>query len=159
MNNFHAFKLNRERLIYLIIGVISIVIFLLLWDQYALHYQLTHPKTEGYFPRPYEVLHALYLSFIEKDITGHYMTQHIFTSLVRIFYGFLMAFGFAVPTGLAMGWSKYASSAGNPIVEVLRPIPPIVWIPFAIVFFRENGPVFIVFLGVVFQSCSTPYLV
>ncbi len=141
---FHI-KIKKEQLINLGLAAISIIMFLILWDIYAQY------QNEEYLPRPYFVFEALYNSFFEKDFTGYYMGEHIIASLVRIFYGFLIAFVLAVPIGLIMGWSKYIYSAGNPLVELIRPIPPIAWIPFAIVFFDSPfDTTFIVFLGVFF---------
>lgn len=138
-------KKNRNRIIHLGINILSIILFLVIWDIYA---QFIN---EPYLPRPYNVFRALYFSFFEKDFTEHYMGEHIISSLIRIIYGFVFAFIFAVPIGLFMGWSKYVSSAASPIVELIRPIPPIAWIPFAIVFFDSPwDTTFIIFLGVFF---------
>lgn len=143
--SFFKLAKNKEKLIHLGIGILSIIIFLIIWDVYA------SIQNKPYLPRPYSVFKALFLSFLEEDFTGHYMAEHIIASLVRILYGFIIAFILAVPIGLLMGWSKHIYSAGSPIVELIRPIPPIAWIPFAIVFF---GPpwdtTFIIFLGVFF---------
>ena len=147
-NFFFSFlrkKKNRDRLIHLGVSIIAVIIFLIIWDVYA------QIQNKAYLPRPYDVFSALFQSFVNEDFTGHYMGEHITASMVRIIYGFSIAFILAVPIGLLMGWSKYVYSAGNPLVELIRPIPPIAWIPFAIVFF--NSPfdtAFIVFLGVFF---------
>lgn len=138
-------KKNRDRLIHLGISILAVILFLIIWDAYARF------LNEPYLPRPYNVFKALYLSFFDEDFTGHYMGEHIISSLIRIIYGFVIAFIFAVPIGMFMGWSKYVSSAANPIVELIRPIPPIAWIPFAIVFFDSPwDTTFIIFLGVFF---------
>lgn len=138
-------KKNRDRLIHFGISIVSVILFLIIWDAYARY------LNEPYFPGPYNVFKALYSSFFDEDFTGHYMGEHIFASLIRIILGFVIAFIFAVPIGLFMGWSKYVSSAANPIVELIRPIPPIAWIPFAIVFFDSPwDTTFIIFLGVFF---------
>lgn len=146
---FFKVKKNKEKLIHLGISILAVILFLIIWDIYAQIYAQTHDET--YLPRPYNVFRALILSFFNRDFTGHYMGEHILASLIRIFYGFIIAFILAVPIGLLMGWSKYIYSAGNPIVELIRPIPPIAWIPFAIVFFSPPwDTTFIIFLGVFF---------
>lgn len=62
--------------------------------------------------------------------------EHIWASVRRI----LLAFGFAtalgVPLGLLIGWSDRARDYIFPIIEVLRPIPPLAWVPLAILMFR-----------------------
>lgn len=138
-------KKNRDRLIYLGISILAIIVFLFIWDIYA------QTQNKAYLPRPYNVFKALYLSFFNEDFTGHVMGDHIIASLIIIIYGFVIAFILAVPIGLIMGWSKYVHSAGSPLVELIRPIPPIAWIPFAIVFFDPPwDATFIIFLGVFF---------
>jgi NitT/TauT family transport system permease protein len=138
-------KKNRDRIIHLGINILAVFLFLVIWDLYSQSLNRT------YLPRPYNVFNALYQSFFNRDFLGYYMGEHILASMYRILLGFIIAFIFAVPIGLMMGWSKYVSSAASPIVELIRPIPPIAWIPFAIVFF--NAPwdtTFIIWLGVFF---------
>src|SRR5262249_18178753 len=53
-------------------------------------------------------------------------------SLRLVVLGFLVAVGFGVPLGLLMGWSRRAEAVVNPIFLLIRPIPPLAWIPLAI---------------------------
>jgi NitT/TauT family transport system permease protein len=144
--SYFRVKKNRDKLIHIAISIIALIVFLICWDVYA---QMVDKR---FLPRPYKVFKALYLSFVKEDpLAGKYMSQHIMSSMGRILYGFIIAFIAAVPLGLLMGWIKYVHSAGNLVVELIRPIPPIAWIPFAIVFFDEpNSTGFIVFLGIFF---------
>src|ERR1700722_16583231 len=70
-------------------------------------------------------------------------------SLRRIAYGFLAAQIVGVPLGLALAMNRVARDTIFPVVEILRPIPPVAWIPVAIIFWptRELSVMFIVFLG------------
>jgi NitT/TauT family transport system permease protein len=70
-------------------------------------------------------------------------------SLRRITLGFLAAQVVGIPLGLAMAMSRRTFYITFPIVEMLRPIPPVAWIPVAIIFWptRELSVVAIVFLG------------
>lgn len=56
-------------------------------------------------------------------------------SLQRVFLGFLIASATAVPLALWMSYSSTARKLGQPIITLLRPIPPIAWIPIAILWF------------------------
>ncbi len=73
-------------------------------------------------------------------------------SLVRIFVGFIAAQLIGIPIGLAMGNSKFVKEITFPVFETLRPIPPIAWIPLAIIFWptRELSIYFLVFIGAFF---------
>jgi NitT/TauT family transport system permease protein len=145
LTSFFKVKNNREKLLHLGIGIVSIIVFIFLWDIFA------QIQDKPYLPRPYYVFKALWHSFFKKDFTGYSMGEHITASLIRMIYGFVIAFILAVPVGMLMGWSKYLSSAASPLVELIRPIPPIAWIPFAIVFFNEPwDTTFIIFLGIFF---------
>jgi len=57
-----------------------------------------------------------------------------------------------VPVGLFLGWYGLALRAFNPIIQMLRPISPIAWIPLAILWFgvSDAAPVFLIFLASVF---------
>jgi NitT/TauT family transport system permease protein len=78
--------------------------------------------------------------------------DHIGASLFRVAAGFLLAVLVAVPLGLWMGWVQGAFRTFNPIVQLLRPISPIAWIPIAILWFGvgDASPIFLIFLSSVF---------
>jgi NitT/TauT family transport system permease protein len=74
------------------------------------------------------------------------------SSLYRVVVGFLIGTGLALPLGLAMGASRAAYGFLNPILQVLRPIPPIAFIPLAILWFGLGNPpaFFLISLGAFF---------
>jgi len=61
--------------------------------------------------------------------------DHIFVSCRRILIAFTIATGIGVPLGLFMGWSKTFRDYTFPILETLRPIPILAWVPLAILMF------------------------
>jgi len=104
-----------------------------------------------YVPYPWVVLQVFIDSFQHVDGSGLYMGEHVVASLKRIFIGFMLALAVAVPAGLLMGRSKAAQAIGSPIVELLRPIPPLAWVPIFLVVLKFFwGPILIVFLGIFF---------
>ncbi|QNA90428.1 ABC transporter permease [Massilia sp. Dwa41.01b] len=74
------------------------------------------------------------------------------TSLYRVVVGFVIGAGLALPLGLAMGASNTVYAWMNPLVQILRPIPPIAYIPLAILWFGLGNPpaVFLIALGAFF---------
>jgi NitT/TauT family transport system permease protein len=74
------------------------------------------------------------------------------TSLYRVVVGFAIGGGLALPLGLAMGASRLVHAWMNPLVQILRPIPPIAYIPLAILWFGLGNPpaVFLIALGAFF---------
>lgn len=126
-------------------SIASIASWIIAWEILALTIK------SAYLPSPHAVFIALLYSFLEKDFLGFYLIQHIQASIARVLYGFLLASALAIPLGLLSGWFRIVDSFSSPIVEIIRPIPPLAWIPFAIYYFGEPfDAVFIVFLGVVF---------
>jgi NitT/TauT family transport system permease protein len=86
--------------------------------------------------------------------SGQLLTSRLYwdgwmLSVQRITMGFLLAQVIGVPIGLVMAMSRTAFDTTFPIVEILRPIPPVAWIPVSIIFWptREMSVLFIVFLG------------
>jgi NitT/TauT family transport system permease protein len=73
-------------------------------------------------------------------------------SMYRVVVGFLVGAGLALPLGLIMGSSKRAYAWLNPLAQVLRPIPPIAYIPLAILWFGlGNAPaIFLIAIGAFF---------
>ena len=61
--------------------------------------------------------------------------EHIMVSCRRILIAFAIATCVGVPLGLFMGWSKIFRDYSFPILEVLRPIPILAWVPLAILMF------------------------
>jgi len=73
-------------------------------------------------------------------------------SLWRVVLGFVVGFVLALPLGLVMGANKRLREFANPLIQVLRPIPPIAYIPLAILWFGLGNPpaVFLIALGAFF---------
>jgi len=73
-------------------------------------------------------------------------------SLYRVVVGFAVGAGLALPLGLAMGASRIVYAWMNPLVQLLRPIPPIAYIPLSILWFGLGNPpaVFLIAIGAFF---------
>jgi NitT/TauT family transport system permease protein len=73
-------------------------------------------------------------------------------SVYRVLGGFLIGAGLALPLGLAMGMSTLVYKLFNPLLQILRPIPPIAYIPLAILWFGLGNPpaFFLISLGAFF---------
>ena len=76
---------------------------------------------------------------------------HLVASLKREASAFVFA-ATAIPLGIAMGWWRIIYNQVNPIMEILRPIPPLAWIPLSILWFGigDAQNEFIIFLGMFF---------
>lgn len=76
---------------------------------------------------------------------------HLIASLKREAVAFLFAAS-AIPLGIMMGWWRLVRDQVNPVMEILRPIPPLAWIPLSILWFGigDEQNEFIIFLGIFF---------
>jgi NitT/TauT family transport system permease protein len=77
------------------------------------------------------------------------LLQHVAASLMRVTIGYLAAVIVALPLGVLMGWFPGTFYAINPLIQLLRPISPIAWIPLAILWFGIGNvsPIFLIFLS------------
>jgi NitT/TauT family transport system permease protein len=82
----------------------------------------------------------------------HVLWADIADSLRRVAIGYGAAVIVGIPVGLCLGWFPAANEVVNPLLQILRPISPIAWIPVAIIFFGIGDPaaIFLVFLGSLF---------
>ena len=98
-------------------------------------------------PSPLEVLASVVVLQQKGLLLGH-----IGASLFRVFGGFVLAALFAIPLGIVMGWSRSLHGAFDPLLQIIRPISPIAWIPLAILWFGiGNKPaIFIIFITAFF---------
>lgn len=79
---------------------------------------------------------------------------HLAASLQRVAIGFLLACVAGLSLGLVCGWWRTVSDFVRPVVEALRPIPPLAWIPITILWFGlgDAASYFLVFLGAFFPA-------
>ena len=88
------------------------------------------------------------------------LVEDLPTSLLHFLIGLLGGLAVALPIGMAMGWFRAVDRIADPIVEIFRPIPPLAWIPFAIVWFglTDQAAGFIIFIGAVFPILINTYV-
>ena len=105
----------------------------------------------GAYLRPLEAFDPAKGGYLRWCLSGE-LVQDAVGSLYRVLLGFAIGGGLALPLGLAMGYSKLAYGLFNPLVQVLRPIPPIAYIPLSILWFGLGNPpaVFLISIGAFF---------
>lgn len=97
--------------------------------------QATHLISNGRFPSPLDVYKAALQIATPPGYANATLWKHIAISLELVFFGFLVAVATGVPLGIAMGLSRRFEAFVNPIFLMIRPIPPLAWIPLAVVWF------------------------
>jgi len=98
-------------------------------------------------PSPHDVFEAF-----KSLLMNGTLIQDTVDTLSRVILGFIVAAIVAVPLGILIGWSETVENYLSFIIGILRPIPPIAWIPFAILWFGLGlgSAIFIIFVGSVF---------
>jgi NitT/TauT family transport system permease protein len=88
------------------------------------------------------------------------LTEDLPVSSLHFAIGMVGGMLVALPVGMMMGWFKLFDNILDPIVEILRPIPPLAWIPFAIIWFGITNAAagFIIFMGAVFPILINTYV-
>jgi ABC-type nitrate/sulfonate/bicarbonate transport system permease component len=103
-------------------------------------------------PSPVNILLGLKDLLVVGMPPGYLLPNHILHSLIRVALGFAVAALLGIPLGLLIGWSARIRRMVTPIIEMIRPIPPLAWIPIAILWFGigMKSAAFIIFLGAFF---------
>jgi NitT/TauT family transport system permease protein len=99
------------------------------------------------FPPPTAVAKAI-ATLGEKSLLWHYIAD----SLGRVFAGYSVAIVIGIPLGLLLGWYAPLARAVNPLIQMLRPISPLAWMPLAVIWFGVSNaaPIFLIFLASLF---------
>lgn len=87
------------------------------------------------------------------------LAGHVGTSLLRVSWGFGLGAALGILIGITSGWYRTLGALIHPVIELLRPIPPLAWIPMAIVWFGLGEPskVYVIFLGAFFPMVTNTY--
>lgn len=108
-----------------------------------------------FLPSPIKIIQKLF-----ELLSQNSFAVDILQSIKRVLVGFVLAGIFGVGLGTICGMYKPIYNFLNPIIELFRPIPPIAWIPLAILWFGlgDNPAFFLVFLGAFFPIFTNTYL-
>jgi NitT/TauT family transport system permease protein len=87
------------------------------------------------FPTPWQTL----LGNRQPVLDGT-LLRFAVASIFRVSVGFLLASAIGIPLGLSIGWFTRGAQALNPLIQAMRPISPIAWIPLAILWFGVDDP-------------------
>ena len=110
----------------IILPIITFIIFLGIWEMVIIigHYQPV------LLPGP-ALCRKKYMDFI---VTGE-IFQHLAISLWRFVAGFVVALLVAIPLGFLLGRNRWLYNAIEPLFQLIRPISPIAWAPFVVLWF------------------------
>ena len=121
-------------------GTISIIVGIIVWWIFS-HTIMIH------VPDPWETVMGSYAALGKS-----YYYKSVLFSVYRVLTGFILGCLVGIPLGLLMGWNKVIRDFTFPTFETLRPMPPVSWVPLAILMFvkMELSIIFLPFLGTFF---------
>ena len=132
-------------------GALAVALFFLAW------YLAVTFKLPGFaeLPTPYAVL----ATFVQEYGADASYWNSWLVSFQRVVYGFLIAQLLGIPLGLLFGTNALLRDLLFPVFELLRPIPPLAWVPVSILFWptNESSIVFITFIGAFFVIVINVY--
>jgi len=110
----------------------------------AVWFLAAHRQVSGLFPDPLQVLSGI-LELLRRGL----LAKYVVASLFRVSWGYLLAVVTAIPIGLLLGWYRRGEQALNPLLQLLRPISPLAWIPISILWFGvgDVASIFLIFLA------------
>lgn len=135
-----------ERIERIVLPLISVAVVTLFWHAAVV---LSHTRI---FPSPAAVVRA-----IGVLATRSLLWRYIFDSLTRAVTGFVGGAIVGIPLGILLGWYRQLGRAMNPVVQMLRPISPIAWMPLTVIWFGVSNaaPIFLIFLATLFPIVVT----
>ncbi|WP_267548982.1 ABC transporter permease [Rhizobium rhizogenes] len=135
------------------------VALLVIWQLMSI-FGLVRPEI---LPSPVAIVERLWLYLLPEQAFGEAggpgawlmsseLLSDLLASLQRVVLGFAVGAGLALPLGLLMGTDRTVERYLNPIIQFLRPIPPIAYIPLAILWFGLGNPpaIFLIAIGAFF---------
>jgi len=139
------------RMFYYISPALALVAFLVLW-----HIVAVSGKT--LLPTPFDTFQRLIIVW-GTTISHQPMIAHVAISVQRIVIALAVAVLFGVPFGVALGWNKTFRAIFKPVFEIIRPVPPIAWVPLVTLWFGtgEIPRMIIIFMGVLMPIVVNSY--
>lgn len=129
-------------------NILVLVLFLIFWQILS----IVTGSIFRFVPKPLEVLNAIKYLIFQGDLEGYKLiSDHVYWSTLRILTGFILASITGIPLGFVTGLSPSFYRTFKVIIEPIRFIPPIAWIPLAIVLLLGfSRYTFLIWLGIFF---------
>jgi nitrate/nitrite transport system permease protein len=128
--------MDAKRLLQLFLPVLGLAMFGLLWGGASLYV--------ADLPSPAKTWEESKLYLLEPFEKRGEMDQGIarlaYYSLLRVGKGFLIGAVIATPLGLLIGLSSTLQRMFDPVIQILRPISPLAWLPLGLVLFQKSEP-------------------
>lgn len=127
------------------LSVSGVLLFFVIWEVMALTGVVNRKKICDVL----EIFQLFLVKFTDPNPDGAVLLVNVWSSLEIALCGFGLAIVIGIPLGWLMGWYRGFDSFVRPIFEIIRPIPPVSWIPLTIVWMGVGlqAKAFIVFFA------------
>ena len=120
---------RRNAYLQTMLSIIGVLGFLLVWQALA----LSGYVSSRFLVPPTSVVKLFFTKMVDTSPDGAVLAVNIYSSLAVAISGFLLAIVIGIPLGLLMGWYRGLDAFVRPVFEIIRPVPPVSWIPLTIV--------------------------
>ena len=136
------------------VEIFSILAALIIWQLVAVYV-----VQNKFFLPSFTDVSLAFVSVISRQVNFPLLSIELPVLIVDLLYsmmhfsiGLIAALLVGMPVGMLMGWFRSVDRVLDPIIEIVRPIPPLAWIPFAIIWIGLNpfGAGFVIFIGALF---------
>jgi NitT/TauT family transport system permease protein len=121
--------IRKNRYFHLMLSIVAVLAFILAWQMLA----MSGLVSRRFLATPLEIVNLFLVKLVDPAPDGETLIVNIVSSLEIALTGFGMAIVAGVSLGLLMGWYRGFDYFMRPVFEIIRPIPPVSWIPLTIV--------------------------
>ncbi len=102
----------------------------------------------AFLPSPQNIV-IDFFRLLTTSYVGNTLIGHTLVSLQIVLGGFFLAIAIGIPLGILMGWFKRIEAVVDPLFQLLRPIPPLAWIPLSLLWFGIGikSKIFVIWLS------------
>jgi nitrate/nitrite transport system permease protein len=133
----------RDRIARIVLPIVGTGLLLVVWQILSLNVQD--------LPSPGKTWEESKLYILEPLVKRGEMDQGIgllaYYSLLRVAKGFLLGIAMGTPVGFVLGLSKTCNRMFDPVIQVLRPISPLAWLPLGLIIFQKSEPAALFTIG------------